>query len=83
MCTGCSHHLPAIKYLSNHYEPSIGYKNFTLMRQCFGDDAYSAMCATASISVSNAAADDEIQNLASDSTDSVQIWQASSRQMSI
>ena len=54
-----------------------------MMRQCFGEDEYKAMCATVSISVSNAAADNEIQNLVSDSTDSVQIWQASSRQKSI
>ena len=86
MCTDCSHHLPTLDYLSNHHKPSIGFQNFTLMKQCFGDYAYRAMCATVSISVSNssnAAADDEIQNLASDSTDSVQIWQASSHQMSI
>ena len=34
MCNGCSHHLPPIKYMSDHHEPSLGYKNFTLMKQC-------------------------------------------------
>ena len=34
MCKGCAHHLPAIKYMSDHHEPSLGYKNFTLMKQC-------------------------------------------------
>ena len=46
MCTGCSHHLPAIKYLKDHHKPSIGYKNFTLMKQCFGDDMFKAMIST-------------------------------------
>ena len=40
MCNGCSHHLPAIKYMSDHHEPSLGYKNFTLIKQCFGDDVF-------------------------------------------
>ena len=40
MCKGCAHHLPAIKYMSDHHEPSLGYKNFTLMKQCFGDDVF-------------------------------------------
>ena len=56
MCTGCSHHLPAIKYLSNHHKPSIGYKNFTLMRQCFGDDVYRAIRSTGSKSAFNSKA---------------------------
>ena len=61
----------------------MGYKNYTMMKQCFGDDQYKAMCATVSISVSTAAADSETQNPASNPTDTVQIWQASSRQKSI
>ena len=53
------------------------------MKEMFGYDAYRAMCSTMSISVCNSnpvAAVDEIttQNLVFDSTDSVQIWQASS-----
>ena len=53
------------------------------MRQMFGNDAYSAMCSTVSISVCNSspvAADDEItnQNLVSEITDSIQVWQANS-----
>ena len=54
-----------------------------MMRQCFGEDEYKAMCATVTISVSNAAADNETQNLASSPTDSVQIWQASSHKTTI
>ena len=46
MCTGCSNHLPAIKYLRDHHKPSIGYKNFTLMKQCFGDDVFRAISST-------------------------------------
>ena len=46
MCTGCKHHLPAIKYLKDHHKPSIGYKNFTLMKQCFGDDVFRAISST-------------------------------------
>ena len=58
------------------------------MRQIFGHDAYRAMCSTVSILVCNSnpvSADDEIttQNLVSDSTDSVQIWQASSHKTTI
>ena len=83
MCTDCLHHVAALQYLGNHHDPNLGFKNLTMMRQCFGEDEYKAMCATVSISVSNAAADNETQNLASSSTDSVQIWQASSRQKSI
>ena len=56
MCTGCSHHLPAIKYLSDHHKPSIGYKNFTLMKQCFGDDVYRAISSTRSKSAFNSKA---------------------------
>ena len=83
MCTDCNHHVAALQYLSNHHDPNLGYKNFTMMKQCFGEDQYKAMCATVSISVSNAAADNETQNSASNPTDTVQIWQASSRQKSI
>ena len=71
MCTDCPHHLPALQYLGSHHNPNIGFQNFIMMGQCFGDQAYKAMCGTVSISVSNAAADNEIQNLASGSTDSV------------
>ena len=46
MCNGCSHHLPAMKYLKDHHKPSIGYKNFTLMKHCFGDDVFRAMRST-------------------------------------
>ena len=58
--------------------------NLSIMRRTFGEDAYKAMCATLSISVcdtSPVAADDEItsQNLVSDGTNSIQVWQANSR----
>ena len=43
MCTSCEHHLPAIRYMSNHHEPCLGYKNFSLMKQCFGDDMFKSM----------------------------------------
>ena len=45
MCTGCEHHLPAIRYMSNHHDPSLGYKNFTVMKKLFGDDMFKAMIA--------------------------------------
>ena len=45
MCNGCEHHLPAIRYMSDHHEPSLGYKNFTHMKQCFGDNMFKAMIA--------------------------------------
>ena len=82
MCTSCNHHVAALQYLSNHHDPKMGYKNYTMMKQCFGDDKYKAMCATVSISVSTATTDSEAKNSASTPTDTVQIWQASSQQRS-
>ena len=43
MCTGCEHHLPVIRYMKSHHEPLIGFKNFSLIRQCFGDEMYRSM----------------------------------------
>ena len=82
MCTDCTHHVAALQYLSSHHDPKIGFKNFSLMKQLFGEDQYNAICATVSISVNHAAADSETQNSASVPNDIVQIWQASSQQRS-
>ena len=61
------------------------------MRGAFGDEAYKAMCTAVSVSVCNSnsvipvAADDETSNqmIASDETDSVQIWPAQSHHTNI
>ena len=45
MCTGCEHHLPAIRYMSKHQDPSLGWKNFTAMGNLFGNDMFKAMIA--------------------------------------
>ena len=45
MCNGSEHHLPAIRYMSKHHDPSLGYKNFTAMRKLFGHDMFKAMIA--------------------------------------
>ena len=44
MCTSCKHHFPAIRYMINHHVPSIGFKNFTLMRHCLGNDMLNSIC---------------------------------------
>ena len=65
LCSECPKHISALEYLSKHHNPAIGFKNFSVMRQMFGEDAYKAMCATLSISVCNTspvAADDKITN---------------------
>ena len=43
LCTRCEHHFPGIRYMNYHHEPSIGFKNFSLMRQCFGDVMFRSM----------------------------------------
>ena len=53
MCTDCSHHLPALEYLSKHHNPAIGFQNFSLMRQMFGADVYSTLSSTVSESAFN------------------------------
>ena len=44
--------MPALQYLRDHHDPKLGWTNFTLMRGAFGDEAYKAMCAAVSVSVS-------------------------------
>ena len=68
--------MPALEYLSKNHKSALGFKNFTVMKNMFGPQAYQACCAAVSVSVCNslpAATDDEIidQNLVSDLTDSV------------
>ena len=61
------------------------------MRGAFGNEAYKAMCATVSVTICNsnsmihAAANDETfcKNLASDETDSFQIWPAQTHNANI
>ena len=52
LCTECSKHMPALQYLKDNHDPKLGWTNFTLMRGAFGDEAYKAMCAAVSVSVS-------------------------------
>ena len=83
--------MPALQYLRDNHKPELGWTNFALMRGAFGDEAYKAMCATVSVTVCNSnsitpsAADDETfsKNIASDETDSVQIWPAQSHHTNI
>ena len=80
MCTDCTHHVAALQYLSNNHDPKIGFKNFTLMRQLFGEEQYKAICATVLVSVNHATAERETQNAASIPNNIVQVWQANSQQ---
>ena len=52
LCTECPKHMPTLQYLKDNHDPKIGWKNFTLMRGAFGNEAYKAMCAAVSVSVS-------------------------------
>ena len=44
--------MPALQYLRENYKPEAGWTNFAFMRGAFGDEAYKAMCAAVSVSVS-------------------------------
>ena len=45
MCTACETHLPAIRYMSQHHNPNLGWKNLSAMRNLFGVDMFQAMIA--------------------------------------
>ena len=53
LCTECPKHMPALKYLKEHHDPKMGWKNFILMRGAFGNEAYKSMCAAESVSLSD------------------------------
>ena len=44
--------MTALQYLKDNHDPKIGWKNLTLLRGAFGGEAYKAMCAAVSVSVS-------------------------------
>ena len=43
LCTRCEHHFPGIRYMNYHHDPSIGFKNFGLMRQCLGGGMFRSL----------------------------------------
>ena len=43
LCTRCEHHFPGIRYMNYHHDPSLGFKNFGLMRQCLGIEMFTSL----------------------------------------
>ena len=43
LCSRCENHFPGIKYMNYHHDPSLGFKNFNLMRQCLGSKMFIAL----------------------------------------
>ena len=43
LCSRCENHFPGIKYMNYHHDPSLGFKNFKLMRQCLGSKMFIAL----------------------------------------
>ena len=43
LCNRCEHHFPGIKYMNYHHDPSLGFKNFSLMRQCLGSEMFRSL----------------------------------------
>ena len=43
LCSRCENHFPGIKYMNYHHDPSLGFKNFSLMRQCLGSEMFKSL----------------------------------------
>ena len=56
LCNICENHLPGIGYMDLHHNPSLGFKNFHVMRQCFGWKLYKSLISnnTSASSINNA-----------------------------
>merc|ERR1712240_517406 len=91
MCTDCAKHVPALQYLQENHDAKSGWNNLHFLRGAFGSEAYKAMCAPISVTTCNSnvllheATDDETRykSVASDETDSIQIWPAQTHHANI
>ena len=56
LCNICENHLPGIGYMDFHHDPSLGFRNFHVMRQCFGWKLFKSLISnnTSASSINNA-----------------------------
>ena len=53
LCTECPEHVLALQYLRENHIPALGWKNCTLIKSAFGEDAYKAIGAKVSVLACN------------------------------